>query len=62
MNKVRLGILGCGAIAPAYLQNFRQHFGEIVEVVACAETGRGLGTAEMAVAPRETVRHGVVAN
>ncbi len=37
MNKVRLGILGCGAIAPAYLQNFRQHFGEIVEVVACAD-------------------------
>ncbi|HVU25152.1 MAG TPA: Gfo/Idh/MocA family oxidoreductase [Opitutus sp.] len=38
MKRVTLGILGCGAIAPAYLRNFRSHFGGVLEVLACADT------------------------
>jgi predicted dehydrogenase len=37
MNKVKVGIMGCGAIAPAYLRNFKSHFAGTVEVVACAD-------------------------
>ena len=37
MQKVKLGIIGCGAIAPAYIQNFQSHFASIVEVVACGD-------------------------
>lgn len=38
MQKVTVGILGCGAIAPAYLRNLKSHFAPTVEVVACADT------------------------
>jgi predicted dehydrogenase len=38
MQKVKVGILGCGAIAPAYLRNLKTHFSGIVEVVACADS------------------------
>lgn len=37
MNPVRIGLLGCGAIAPAYLRNLKTHFSRCVEVVACAD-------------------------
>lgn len=37
MNKVKVGILGCGAIAPAYLQNVRGVLSTAVDVVACAD-------------------------
>lgn len=37
MQKVSVGILGCGAIAPAYLRNLKSHFAGTVEVVACAD-------------------------
>jgi predicted dehydrogenase len=38
MQKVTVGILGCGAIAPAYLRNLKSHFAGAVDVVACADT------------------------
>ncbi|HWA87122.1 MAG TPA: Gfo/Idh/MocA family oxidoreductase [Opitutus sp.] len=38
MKKVSVGILGCGAIAPAYLKNLRGPLAGTVEVVACADT------------------------
>ncbi|HEU5077633.1 MAG TPA: Gfo/Idh/MocA family oxidoreductase [Opitutaceae bacterium] len=38
MKKVNVGIMGCGAIAPAYLRNLKSHFAGTVEVVACADT------------------------
>jgi predicted dehydrogenase len=38
MKKVNVGILGCGAIAPAYLGNLQSHFSGVVNVVACADT------------------------
>jgi predicted dehydrogenase len=38
MEPVRVGLLGCGAIAPAYLRNLTTHFAGAVEVVACADT------------------------
>lgn len=37
MKKVSVGILGCGAIAPAYLGNLTRAFSGVVEVVACAD-------------------------
>lgn len=37
MKKVAVGIIGCGAIAPAYLRNLKSHFSGIVDVVACAD-------------------------
>lgn len=40
MQKVSVGILGCGAIAPAYLGNLRRHFSGAVKVVACGDTVR----------------------
>lgn len=38
MDPVRVGLLGCGAIAPAYLRNLTTHFAGVVDVVACADT------------------------
>lgn len=37
MKRTNVGILGCGAIAPAYLQNLRGSFGGHLQVVACAD-------------------------
>lgn len=37
MQKVTVGILGSGAIAPAYLRNLKSHFSGVVDVVACAD-------------------------
>jgi predicted dehydrogenase len=37
MQKVTVGILGCGAIAPAYLRNLKSHFAGCVDIVACAD-------------------------
>jgi len=37
MNPVRIGLMGCGAIAPAYLRNLTSRFSRCVEVVACAD-------------------------
>lgn len=37
MQRVKLGIIGCGAISPAYVENFQSHFKSIVEVKACAD-------------------------
>lgn len=34
---VRVGLMGCGAIAPAYLTNCQKHFAHLLEVVACAD-------------------------
>ncbi|NLY30768.1 MAG: Gfo/Idh/MocA family oxidoreductase, partial [Firmicutes bacterium] len=36
MNKVKVGIIGCGNISGIYLKNCTQTF-EILEVVACAD-------------------------
>jgi predicted dehydrogenase len=37
MKKVTVGIIGCGAISPAYLSNLTTHFAPLVEVAACAD-------------------------
>jgi predicted dehydrogenase len=37
MKKVTVGIMGCGAIAPAYLRNLKSHFSGAVDVAACAD-------------------------
>ncbi len=37
MKPVKVGILGCGKIAPAYLRNLTTAFASTVEVVACAD-------------------------
>jgi predicted dehydrogenase len=37
MKKVSLGVLGCGAISAAYLDNFTTHFRDIVDVRAVAD-------------------------
>jgi predicted dehydrogenase len=37
MQKVKVGLVGCGAISPAYLRNFTTHFQSILEVKACAD-------------------------
>lgn len=42
MHRTRIGILGCGAIAPAYLKNLTTVFSPLVEVVACADLVRSL--------------------
>ncbi len=42
MKKVRVGVVGCGAISPAYLRNMKTHFSAVLEVVACADLDREL--------------------
>jgi predicted dehydrogenase len=37
MQKVSLGIVGCGAISPAYIRNFQGHFAPLVEVIHLAD-------------------------
>jgi predicted dehydrogenase len=37
MQNVKVGLVGCGAISPAYLSNFTTHFQSILEVKACAD-------------------------
>lgn len=37
MNKVKIGIIGCGTISTIYLKNFTSIFDDILEVVACAD-------------------------
>jgi predicted dehydrogenase len=37
MKKVKVGLVGCGAISPAYLKNLTTEFAPLVEVVACAD-------------------------
>jgi predicted dehydrogenase len=37
MRKVKVGLVGCGAISPAYLKNLTTHFKSIVDVVACSD-------------------------
>jgi predicted dehydrogenase len=40
--KVRVGVIGCGAISPAYLRNMKTHFSSVLDVVACADLDREL--------------------
>ncbi len=37
MGAVRVGIVGCGRISPAYIRNLQGHFAKVAEVVACAD-------------------------
>ena len=37
MRKVKVGVVGCGAISPAYLRNLTTHLKSIVEVTACSD-------------------------
>lgn len=37
MKRVKTGLVGCGAISPAYLNNLTTHFASIIEVTACAD-------------------------
>ncbi len=37
MQRVKIGIIGCGAISPAYVVNFQSHFKSIVDMKACAD-------------------------
>lgn len=37
MQKVKVGLVGCGAIAPAYLRNLQSHFAGVVDVIACGD-------------------------
>ena len=37
MDKVRVGVIGCGAISPAYLRNMTGPFADLLEVTACAD-------------------------
>jgi predicted dehydrogenase len=37
MMKVRAGVVGCGAISPAYLRNMQTHFASVLDVLACAD-------------------------
>ena len=37
MKRVKTGIVGCGAISPAYLQNLMGCFSSIIEVTACSD-------------------------
>lgn len=37
MEPVRVGIVGCGRISPAYVKNIKAHFGAVCGVVACAD-------------------------
>ncbi len=37
MDKVRVGVVGCGAISPAYLRNMTGPFADLLEVRACAD-------------------------
>ncbi len=37
MDKVRIGVIGCGAISPAYLRNMTGPFADLLEVRACAD-------------------------
>ena len=41
-SPLKIGILGCGAIAPAYLKNIRNHFGNLMDPVACADLSHDL--------------------
>jgi predicted dehydrogenase len=37
MEKVKVGLLGCGVIAPAYLRNLQGRLSPYVQVIACAD-------------------------
>ena len=37
MNKVKVGIIGCGNISGIYMENLTSMFDDIIEVVACAD-------------------------
>ncbi|MBD3239909.1 MAG: gfo/Idh/MocA family oxidoreductase [Chitinivibrionales bacterium] len=37
MQPVKTGIVGCGKICPAYVNNLKAHFAHLVDVVACAD-------------------------
>lgn len=37
MVPVKTGIVGCGKICPAYVNNLKSHFSHLVDVVACAD-------------------------
>jgi predicted dehydrogenase len=37
MKKVGVGIIGCGAIAPAYMSNIRDEFSGLLKIEACAD-------------------------
>lgn len=39
---VKIGILGCGAIAPAYLKNISKHFSSVITATACADLSEEL--------------------
>ena len=42
IKEVRVGVIGCGAISPAYLRNMKTHFSSVLDVVACADLDREL--------------------
>ena len=44
MQKIRVGIIGCGAISPAYLSNLTTCFSAVLDVVACADLNPELAT------------------
>ncbi len=44
MSKLKIGIIGCGAISDIYLQNLTTTFAHLVDVVACADTVRDHAT------------------
>lgn len=35
--KIRVGVVGCGKISPAYVDNLKKHFAHLVDVVGCAD-------------------------
>jgi predicted dehydrogenase len=37
MDRVGVGIVGCGKISPAYVNNLKKHFAHVTDVVACAD-------------------------
>jgi predicted dehydrogenase len=37
MDPVRTGVVGCGKISPAYVNNLKEHFSHLVDVRACAD-------------------------
>lgn len=36
-GKVRVGVVGCGKISPAYVNNLKRHFSHLCDVVGCAD-------------------------
>jgi predicted dehydrogenase len=37
MSAMKVGIVGCGNISPAYIKNLQGHFSKVAQIVACAD-------------------------